>query len=292
MLNADTLQRFMFENSNIRGTLVHLRATYLNALQHVAYPDRVAQELGQGLAASALLSDTIKFVGSLIIQIQGQGAVNMLVAQCTHDRHIRGLARWHDDKLNDPNRDIYDNGRLTITVNTDRTDERYQSVIALNGATLGDSLEAYFNQSEQLPTRLWLAADNDQVVGMSLQQLPQQAGTDSDLWDRVDALSATLTQDELLKLTNHQLLHRLFHEEDVRLFDPEPVSFRCSCTREKIVTVIRALGKAEAQSLLEEQGDIQVSCDFCNHSYMFDAVDVEEIFTGAASSLPPSTTRH
>lgn len=290
MQEADTLQRFLFENSNIRGILVHLRASYQTTRERYEYPDAVASQLGQTLTASVLLGATIKFQGSLIMQIQSQGPINMLVAQCTHDRHIRGLARWQGEIEGDTLGENYGEGRIVITIAGDKFEDRYQGIIGLEGRVLAEALEHYFVQSEQLDTRLFLVADNQQAVGMLLQRLPGERGREEDeseFWHHIEALGSTITSEEMLQLESQEILHRLFHEEDVRLFDPEPVSFRCTCSREKITGMLRSLGLDEARQIVQDEGSVHVSCEFCNHQYDFDSVDVEEIF---ASDIPPPST--
>ena len=291
MQEADTLQRFIFENSHIRGSLIHLGASYRAVRQRYDYPDNVAAQLGQALVASALLSATIKYRGSLILQIQSSGPINMLVAQCTDERHIRGLARWQHPPEPGNLSQLYGEGRMVITIDNRRQEDRYQGIVGVEGESLADAIENYFRQSEQLETHLWLAADNDQAVGMLLQKLPGDEAADADMWNRIETLSATLTEQELLELPSRDILHRLFHEDDIRLFDPEPVSFRCSCSREKITTMLKSLGNAEIQSILDEQGKIEVGCDFCNQRYEFDEIDTKEIFVTDLQP-PGSSTRH
>ena len=291
MSDADTQQRFLFEHSDVRGDFIRLGASYQAVRERYSYPEAVARQLGQALVASTLLSATIKYSGSLVMQIQSNGPINMLVAQCNHKRHIRGLARWQRDIPAGDLAQIYGQGRMVITIDNERNDERYQGIVGLDGKVLADAIEGYFKQSEQLETRLWLAADEHQAVGMLLQRLPDSRSNDSDLWHRVEMLGATVTEKELLGLPAQELLHRLFHEEDVRLFEPEPISFRCSCSREKISTMLKGLGNKEAQLILKEQGVIEVGCDFCNQHYTFDNVDVEEIFSTELHT-PTSETRH
>ena len=290
MSHGDTLQRFLFEHSNVRGVFIHLNASYAAVGERYDYPLVVRRQLGEALAASALLGSTIKFVGSLIMQLQTSGPIQMLVAQCNNERHIRGLARWQDEELGDEMENPFGSGRMVITIDSSTSEERYQGIVAIEGGHLNKAIENYFAQSEQLQTRLWLAADEKQAVGMLLQHVPG-VDPDPDLWERIEALGATLTQAEMLSLPTEEILHRLFHEEDVRLFDEEPVSFRCSCSREKITTMLRALGRDEAQDILSEQGKISVDCDFCNQHYEFDSVDVEGIFASAIPS-PGSGTTH
>jgi len=287
MHDSDTLQRFLFENSNVRGIFIHLGNSYQTALSRYDYPPAVGQQLGQALAACALLGSTIKFEGSLIMQIQGSGPINMLVAQSNHQRHLRGLARWQEEELPD---NPFGDGRLVITIDNQANEERYQGIVGLADGKLNRAIEDYFKQSEQLQTRLWLAADKQNVVGMLLQHLPGQEA-DADIWNRIETLGATITETELLSLPSIEILQRLFHEEDVRLFEAEPVSFRCSCSRDKIVSMIQSLGTDEAHDILTEQGKISVGCDFCNQQYEFDSVDVEEMFA-SNTPVPGSSSTH
>lgn len=290
MRQGDTLQRFLFEHSNVRGIFIHLNASYAAVSERYDYPLPVRQQLGEALAASALLGATIKFSGSLIMQVQGDGPISLLVAQCNNDRQMRGLARWQADRISGEMTSPYGNGRMVITIDSATSDERYQGIVGVEGGRLNKVIERYFEQSEQLQTRLWLTANDDQAVGMLLQHLPG-VDPDPDLWERIEALGATITEEEMLALPTEDILYRLFHEESVRLFDPEPVSFRCSCSREKIVTMLRALGSDEVHDILREQGKVSVDCDFCNQHYAFDSVDVEEIFASAMPS-PGSDTKH
>lgn len=279
MQEADKLQRFLFENSNIRGHFIHLSQSYLAVRERYDYPPIVAQQLGQALAASSLLGATIKLKGALILQIQSTGPINMLVAQCNHERQIRGLARWQAEPSTETLAKIYGNGRIVITIDNDLSDERYQGIVGLEGESLASALETYFARSEQLETRLWLAADDKQAVGLLLQKMPADThDTDPDMWQRIEALGTTLTPSEMLKLGTQDILHRLFHNDDIRLFDPETVSFNCSCSQEKIETMLISLGLDEAQAIVAEKGKIEVNCDFCNQAYIFDAAEVKSLF--------------
>lgn len=289
MQNSDTQQRFLFENSNVRGIFIHLGNSYQTALNRYEYPSLVAEQLGQALVASALLSATIKFDGSLIMQTQSNGLINMLVAQCNQKRHIRGLARWQSHLLPDRPHNPYGDGHMTITIDN-KNDDRYQGIVDLAGGSLARAIENYFKQSEQIQTHIWLAADEQQAVGMLLQHLPGQE-PDQDLWNRIETLGTTLTREEMLNLSTEEVLYRLFHEEEVRLFEDEPVSFRCSCSRDKVANMLRALGSDEVHDILKEEGKISVGCEFCNQQYEFDAVDAEELLASVAQT-PTSTTKH
>ncbi len=289
MHNSDTLQRFLFENSHVRGIFIHLGNSYQTALNRYDYPGPVAQQLGQALVASALLSATIKFEGSLIMQIQSSGLINMLVAQCNNNQHIRGLARWQEALLPEQQNNPYGKGHMTITIDN-LSEERYQGIVSLSHGSLARTIENYFKQSEQIQTHIWLASDEQQAVGMLLQHLPGKE-PDQDLWNRIETLGTTLTSEEMLSLTTEEVLYRLFHEEEVRLFEEEPVSFRCSCSRDKVADMLRALGAAEVRDILKEEDKISVGCEFCNQQYEFDSVDAEELFA-SSTPTPGSASTH
>ena len=290
MMERDSLHRFLIENTNVRGEWVHLDATWQAVLERGDYPPVVRETLGEAMAAVALLSATIKFKGSLTLQISGDGPIGMLVVQASSERTLRGLAHFEGEV---PPGDLvsrFGNGRIVITIDPGQGMDRYQGVVGLVGDSLGEALRDYFERSEQLPTQLWLAADGTGAAGLLIQRMPGPE-SDSDAWNRAVTLAETVTREELIALSAEQVLHRLYHEEDVRLFERDPVSFRCSCSRERVAEMLLSLGPDEARSILEDEGDIRVTCEFCNAHYKFDAVDVEEIF--AAHDQPPvKPTRH
>ncbi|ADC62443.1 Hsp33 family molecular chaperone HslO [Allochromatium vinosum] len=288
MNDSDTLSRFLFEHAGIRGNLVHLDASWRAALEAHPYPEPVAARLGEALAAASLLAATIKFEGSLILQIQGSGPIRTLVAQATHARTVRGLARWEAEvPAADSLSAQFGTGQLVLTIDQGRG-QPYQGVIPLAGARLTDAIEHYFTDSEQIPTRLWLAAGPSRASGLLLQRLPEAGATEED-WNRVTLLADTLTPGELLDLATEPLLHRLFHEETVRLFESEPVSFRCGCSRSRIADMVKLLGESDIDHLLDEHGAIEVTCEFCNRLYRFDPVDARQLFAGATRHAPPAT---
>lgn len=287
----DSLQRFLFEDANVRGELVHLDATWREVLQRSEYPAPVRGLLGEMMAAAALLSATIKFEGSMTLQVQGGGPVSLMVVECTHQYALRGLAHWKGD-LRDGGTlgELVGDGRLAITVDPGAGRERYQGIVALEGNSLSEALDAYLARSEQLATRLWLAADEESAAGLLLQRLPGEQ-PDPDAWNRVTRLGETVTDRELIGLPAGEVMHRLFHEEDVRVFESQAVSFRCSCSRERVANMLRSLGADEVHDILAEQGAVEVACEFCNQRYDFDQVDVEQLFTGEHQPhVPP--TRH
>lgn len=288
MNDSDTLSRFLFEHAGIRGNLVHLDASWRAVLEAHPYPEPVAARLGEALAAASLLAATIKFEGSLILQIQGSGPIRTLVAQATHARTVRGLARWEGEvPAVESLSDQFGAGQLVLTIDQGRG-QPYQGVIPLAGARLTDAIEHYFTDSEQIPTRLWLAAGPSRASGLLLQRLPEAGATEED-WNRVTLLADTLTPGELLDLATEPLLHRLFHEETVRLFESEPVSFRCGCSRSRIADMVKLLGESDIDSLLDEQGAIEVTCEFCNRLYRFDPVDARQLFASLTRHEPPAT---
>ena len=287
----DSLYRFLFEKLAVRGGLIQLEASWQAVLERRDYPAPVRRVLGQAMAAAALLSATIKFDGTLTLQLQGQGPMRLLLVQCTAQGTLRGLARWEGeieaeglDALCGPN------GALLIGIDPGLGKDSYQGVVGLTAGTLGAALEEYFERSEQLPTRLMLAADHRRAAGMLLQRLPGQEGNDED-WNRIQTLGVTLKEEELLGLEPARILQRLFHEEDLRLFEADPFSFRCSCSRDRIGDMLRSMGQDEVRDILQEQQQVAVECQFCGQSYHFDPVDAEQLFTGPGSSQV-SRTRH
>jgi molecular chaperone Hsp33 len=208
--------------------------------------------------------------------------------------NVRGLAKWKGDDPRGTLGELTGNGRLAITVETGKGSDRYQGIVAADADSLATALENYFARSEQLPTRLWLAADDCHAGGMLLQQLPPESRRglfDPDGWNRAQLLAGTLSSDELLGLGDIELLRRLFHEEDVRLADATPVTFRCSCDRKRVESALRLLGRGELEDLLEGEGRIEVRCEFCNKAYELDAVDVERLLADQGMAPPAPSDR-
>lgn len=288
----DVLQRFLFEHTAVRGEIVQLDATWQEVLGRHDYPPGVRRLLGEMMAATALLSATLKFSGAIAMQIQGNGPVSLLVAECTADLAMRAVAKWQaptDDLASLP--ELVGNGHFVITLDAGDGNKPYQGIVAVEGDTVAKALEHYMASSAQLETRLFLAADGERVAGMLLQQLPEVHEDDLDAWNRAVQLGSTLTATELLGLPGHAIIRRLFHEEDVRLFDPAPVRFSCACSRERVTAVLRMLGREEVDAALKVHGQIEVHCEFCNQGYFFDEVDVEQLFVTEIIA-PVGQTRH
>jgi molecular chaperone Hsp33 len=293
MHDRDTLHRFLFERFPIRGHLVHLDAAWRALIEHRSYPDSIRETLGEAVVASLLLAATIKFEGVLSLQLQGDGPVHLLLVQCTNGLGVRGLARYRNLSAGGSHRisDLIGAGNLTVTLETDDGAQRYQGIVPIEGERLAGSLQHYFQNSEQLPTRLWLHADEQGASGMLLQKLPGAAALPpadaaalEDAWARVQIIGDTLTKEELRTLADAEILHRLFNEDDLRLFEPSPVYFRCRCSRERVAGMLQALGEVETRSVIAERGKVEVHCDFCNRGYVFDAVDVEQLFKAPAAA--------
>lgn len=285
---SDFVQRFHFGGSPVRGELVQLGDSVEEVLDRHAYPERVAALLAEAMAASVLLTSTLKFEGSLILQARGNGPLETLMVECNHRREVRGIAGvsedWSEAMTDLPLAQLFGSeAQLVITIDP-AEGQRYQGIVPLDGATLAECLEHYFAQSEQLPTRLWLAAEDENAAGLLLQVLPgHDSGEDSDTWPRLCQLTDTLTAKELLELPTSELLYRLYHEETVELYESESVRFKCSCSRARTERVLLSLGEGELRSIIAEQGAIEVSCQFCNQEYKFDRIDVEQLIMGGAT---------
>ncbi len=297
---SDTLQRFLFENANIRGELVQLDASWKATLERHDYPQTVRGPLGEMMVAGVLLTATMKFEGNITLQVRGNGPISMLVVDCTPMRkkgedgavyHIRGMALWYGEVPDGDLRSRFGDGNLAITIDPGKGANRYQGMVALTGSSLADAIDDYLERSEQLPTRMWLGGDGERAGGLLLQKMPEESAKDSDAWDRVTTLASTVRDEELLQLEQRELIHRLFHEEDVRLFEREPIAFHCHCSRERVADSLRSLGHDEVKDILAQEEKIEVSCHFCNKQYHFDAVDAEQIFAGQPQP-PAGTTRH
>ncbi len=284
MSQTDQIQRFIFENLPIRGEIVRLHDSYQEVSLRHPYPETVKQFLGQTLVAVSLLSATLKYQGSLILQVQGDGPISLLLAQANSEQQLRGLANWQDDELvSDDFAKSVGQGRLMITIDPGTGGERYQGVVNLEGKSLAQVIENYFHQSEQLETHLYLTANNDGAAGFLLQLMPENEAVHVNerkglLWEEIKHLAATITDDELLNLPNEQLLHRLFHEHDLRLLSEQDVMFSCRCNQERMANAILTLGKTDALALIKEYKNIVVTCEFCRKEHAFNAQEVNEIF--------------
>lgn len=290
--HTDLQTRFLLPHAGVRGVCVRLEHTWRDLLAHADYTDAVRDLLGQSCAAAALFTGHAKVNGRLSLQLNSQQALRTLFAECTAQGTLRGIARLAGDA--DLPRDLRALGEdavLAITIENPGLDprepQRYQSLVSLQAATLSQAFEDYFHQSEQLPTRLLLAADGTRAAGLMLQKLPGDEG-DRDGWTRAGALFDTLHRDELLDAPAHTLLHRLFHEEAPEVLAERPLRFACSCSRERVSEMLRSLGIDEARAALAD-GQAEVRCEFCGQRYIFSPSGIEDLFVEAPVALqaPP-----
>lgn len=286
--HLDTLQRFVFENTPIRGNLVNLTQTFQQALHQQQMPKGLRCALGELMAASALLSATLKMRGSLVLQIQSKGLLKLLVVECNSDFGMRATAKWSDEVTeNQTLFELIERGQFMITLDPKDEGQAYQGIVPLEGDNISAVLENYMLRSEQIDTRIWLYCDGESAAGMLIQKLPEtinqrkknqdHGAEDVETWNRIGHLASTISDDELLKLPPETLLTRLFHQEDVRLFEASNTQFYCSCSRESVANMLRMLGHEELTSIIEERGSIDVNCDFCNTLYSFDKIDTAQL---------------
>jgi molecular chaperone Hsp33 len=302
LVSDDVLHRFMLEKAGVRGVLVRLGHSWQEIASRVEYPEALRNTLGEAVAASALLTGNIKFEGSLSLEFKSQGAVRLLFAETTDKGRVRGLARFNAEALRDAKTlgdkvDLVslDDAMLAITVGHAEKG-RYQGVVTLDDtSSLREALEGYFERSEQLPARILLAADGEHAVGLMLQPVPGEGGhsaadADDDAWERVGHLTATLGAQEMLSTRPEELMYRLFHEEGVLVYDPRPLAFGCTCSRERVEGMLRALGREEVEAALKDRdGEIEVICEFCATRYAFDRVDAEQLLAGPDTPPAPQT---
>jgi len=288
---SDSLVRFLLPDAGVRGVHVHLDDTWREILSHAVYPPGAAELLGEASVASALFTGHTKVDGRLSIQLRSNTAMRTLFAECTAAGTLRGIVQLADDGGDAP-RDLTALGEdalLAITIENPGLDprepQRYQSLVGLTAAGLDEAFEDYFRQSEQLPTRLLLAADGTRAAGLLLQKLPGDEG-DQDGWSRASALFETLGKQELLEVPGHDLLHRLFHEETPELLGDKALRFACSCSRERVEGMLQSIGEEEARAAAEPSGAVEVRCEFCGQEYHFPLTEFDILFRGMDVSSP------
>lgn len=286
-LPKDCLQRFILKDLHVRGQWIHLDHAY-KAIQSIhPYPITIRMLIGEALAASALISSTLKYEGRTTLQIEGPGAIKLLLAQCNHLFHLRGLAKWDEVIDLTSTAPLFSDAQCLISITQATSQEAYSGIVPLEQDNLAACLENYFQQSEQLPTKFYFASTHDHIVGLMLQSLPDDVMT-PDMWQHVTCLADTLTQPELLSVGPMALMHRLFHSEAMEWFIENPVEFKCSCSKEKSEQALITFGEKEAMDIFNTVTTLVVNCEFCNRSYAFDKIDVYRIFHPSPDS-PPST---
>lgn len=286
MRERDNQQKFLVESCDVRGHIVQLDDTWRDALARTTYPAPVRKVLGEAFLAAVLLASTIKFDGKLTLQVRGNGPVNLLVIQVTNEGTVRGLARWEEVPENTQLLSLFgEEARMIITIEASKYAEPYQGIVPLEGENLADALAHYFHTSEQLETKLYMAVTEDTAAGILIQKLPVEERTyhDADGWQRAMVLCSTLSDQELCNDDSQTLLHRIFHQEQVRVFETHHVRFYCRCSRERTDGMLQGLGKDEVDSIVEEQGKVDITCEFCDAQYLYDAVDVSALFKGLST---------
>jgi molecular chaperone Hsp33 len=315
---SDNLQKFMFDNAGVRGELVELPNTWQQILSNQAYPPAVRTILGELLAASALLSSNLKFNGTMVMQIHGDGPVKLMVVECDADLNMRATAKLREGAIIADDANLTDlihahgQGRFIITLDPNDKmpgQHAYQGIVPLDGASVATVIENYMMRSEQLDTKIWLAADNQVARGMLLQKLPMTGGyqavdkndaaakaeSETEAWNRAMALGGTLKQSELLSTDIETLMHRLFWEETLRVFALQHPKFLCNCSREKVGNMLKMLGEPEISTAVAELEKLDVNCDFCGKLYSFDKVDCAQLFvahTVVEGIETPSISKH
>ncbi len=289
MAQHDQLHRYLFENHAVRGELVTVSDTWQQMLQNHDYPLPVKNVLGELLVATSLLTATLKFDGDITVQLQGDGPLTLAVINGNNKQQMRGVARVQGEVADDADlKTLVGNGYLVITISPE-DGERYQGVVGLEGDTLAACLEDYFMRSEQLPTRLFIrTGDVDGKAaagGMLLQVLPAQNAQEED-FNHLATLTETITAEELLNLPANDVLWRLYHEEEVTLYDPQDVEFKCTCSRQRCAEALKTLPEEEVNGIIEEDGEIDMHCDYCGSHYVFTAMDITALRNNAAPDAP------
>jgi len=294
MNHQDQLTRFLLPTAGVRGVHVHLDAAWREILSHASYPPTARRLLGEACVAAALFTGHTKVEGRLSVQLRAPGALRTLFAECTAAGTLRGIVQLADGDGEDAPTDLRELGEaalLAITIENPGLDprepQRYQSLVALDAATLDEAFEDYFRQSEQLPTRLLLAADGDRAAGLLLQKLPGDTG-DQDGWTRACALFDTLATAELLEVDGEALLHRLFHEEAPQLLGGKAMRFACTCSRERVEAMLQSLGEEEARAAAEPTGTVDIRCEFCGREYHFPLTEFGVLFATVPAAAPGS----
>ncbi|HHF0568405.1 TPA: Hsp33 family molecular chaperone HslO [Vibrio alginolyticus] len=282
----NVLNRYLFEDLSVRGELVQLDEAYQRVISSKEYPAAIEKLLGELLVSTTLLTATLKFEGSITIQLQGDGPVSLAVINGDHNQRVRGVARWEGDVADDANiHDLMGKGYLVITIEP-KNGERYQGVVGLEGDTLAEVLEGYFANSEQLKTRLWIRTGEHEgkahAAGMLIQVIPDGTGSPDD-FEHLEQLTDTVKDEELFGLEANELLYRLYNQDKVRLYEPQPVEFHCGCSRERSGAAIITVEKAEIYDILAEVESVSLHCDYCGTTYTFDESEVTELYAQAST---------
>ena len=271
----DSLQTFICEDAPVRGAIVRLDESWRTIVSQRPYPLPVANLLAEAVCANVLMGSSIKWDGRLLLQYQGGAVIPLLVAKSNHRREVCAMAKWNEP-LSASSMQLITEGQLVVTILQDDQVTPYQSLVPINAGGLADSLRDYFSQSEQLPTFFWLAGSMEHGFGLMVQMMPEEGQASFDF----EALVKTVSSQSIDFLkTNETLLRDCFTNNVMRLFEPQPIIFKCSCSLEKMQQAIITLGETHARETLAAQKELEVTCDFCNHSYVFTRDEIDAIFS-------------
>lgn len=280
---ADHVIPFVFESLPVRGELIHLARSWRRVLAEQDYAPVVRDTLGHAAAATGLIAQSLKFDGAVTLQIQGDGDLRMLVMQCTSDLELRGMASTTEHTQARSFGELLNRAHCAITI--DAGERPYQGIVEVDRRSLAASLEAYFDRSVQVPSHVVLLASEEFCGGLLLQQMPGQA-IDADDWRRLGLLAETLTKNDFRQFDGVELIGKMFAEDDVRVFAGKPATFRCRCSRARASEVLRMLGESEVRDVLEEQGRVEITCEYCGRRRRFDAIDVSGLFADNVAPGP------
>lgn len=284
-IQTDILHRYLFDGMHVRGELVQIKNAYQTLVANHDYPQGVKTLLGEVMAATSLLTATIKFEGEITVQLQGDGPIGYLSVNGNHQQQMRGLAKLKQPTEAEGLKALIGKGNMVITIQPSQGDP-YQGIVALEHETFAECLAHYFEVSEQIPTKIWLFTDeeNEQVAGSLVQLLPdgEDKAKQQDDFDHLCQLTDTIKHEEIFSLDAQELLYRLYHQEEVRLFDPQAISFKCGCSEEKCLTAISQIDTGELQSILTEQGKISMTCDACQTTYAFGEAELAQFLSGTS----------
>lgn len=282
-MQKDILNRYLFENLHARGESVNLSQTYQDIVALHDYPQGVKQLLGELVAATCLLTATLKFEGEIAVQLQGDGPIGYLAVNGNNRQEMRGIARMASETNATALKDLIGKGNMIITIRP--TDgEPYQGVVALEQDTLAECLAHYFEVSEQIPTKIWLFTDEKtaQIAGTLIQLLPDSGEKEQQQADfeHLCQLTNTIKPEEIFSLASEDLLYRLYHQEEVRIFEPQAVSYKCSCSEDKCLSTISQIDPSELESIIAEQGSVSMTCDYCMTTYKFERPQLAQFIDG------------
>lgn len=285
-MSQNAIQRFLFKELNIRGQHIRLQESWQAMTKERHYPESIVKMFGELTAMSVLLANGMKHRGRITLQVQGSGPITLLVVDVTHDLKIRGVAKTNKTITTETTLDeLLGDGKILMTLENTQTQHHYQSYVPRDGETIAECFETYLSQSEQLPSKIWLSADAENLGGVMIQKMPGTDGYDEDGWERIVHLTTTVKGDELIHLPATELLHRLFHEETLEMFNAEEVVYECPEDKKRVTDMLLSLGEAEVRSILKDEGEIVIHNEMCNFHMRFNEADMDELFAKEKSTV-------